>query len=104
MTEGGGPRDRRSPSVPSFGPVVAAFVVSVTVFSVAAALALDGVPNTENGLFYAMGEVAGLDLAGVVVVSDVWLWIARLGGVVALASLVGVFVVRKRLGQAKNSA
>jgi hypothetical protein len=84
---------------PSFGPVVLVLIVSVTVFSVAAALALEGVPNSENGLFYAMGKVAGIDVSGVVVVSTFWLFVARLAGLVGLASLAGVFLVRKRLGR-----
>src|SRR3978361_1811298 len=89
----------RAPRPPSFGPVVAAFVVSVTVFSVAAAVALSGVPNSEDGLFYAMGAVAGLDVTGVEVVSPGWLLVARLAGGAIVASLVGVVLVRKRLSR-----
>ncbi len=89
---------------PSFGPSVAALVVSMLVFSAAAVLALDGVPDSENGLFYAMGKVAGIDVSGVVVVSTAWLLVARLAGLGMLASLVGVLLVRKRIGRAGGSA
>lgn len=103
MTTGPTPRAGAASRPHSFGPVVAALIVSVTIFSLAAALALDGVPNTENGLFYAMGEVAGIDLPEVVVVSRGWLLVARVAGLAMLISLVGVFVVRKRIGRSGRS-
>ena len=103
MTDG--PRERGAqPRRPSFGPPVAALVVAVIIFSFAATFALDGVPNTENGLFYAMAEVAGIDLPDVVVISSVWLWVARLAGVGMLVSLAMVFVVRKQLSRQRGSA
>jgi hypothetical protein len=104
MTDKGPARSRAPRRPASFGPAVAALVVSVTLFSLAAALALDGVPNSESGLFYAMGRVAGLPVRGVLVVSPGWLLVARLGGVGMLASLVAIVFVRKRLDRPEREA
>jgi hypothetical protein len=96
------PRDVRSSRPPSFGPVVAAFIVCVTVFSFAVAAALSGIPDSETGLFYAMGETVGIDLRGVDVVSAGWMWVARLAGLGMLGCLAGVLVVRKRIGRSRR--
>lgn len=85
--------------VASYGPSVAALIVTVTVFSFAGAFALAGVPDSETGLFYLMGEVAGVDLGGVTVVSAGWLLVARLAGLGMLASAVGIIWTKRRLGR-----
>lgn len=87
-----------------YGPPVAAFILTVTIFSFAAAGSLDGVPNTENGLFYAMAAVAGLSPAGITVGSPTLLLLARLAGLGMIASLVAVLVTRKRLGRLRDPA
>lgn len=90
-------RGRTASPTSIYGPGAAALVLSVTVFSFGGALALDGVPNTETGLFWVMARVAGLPLPGVTVVSPGWLLVARVGGIGALASGVAIAVAAKRV-------
>lgn len=94
----------RSRRRPSYGPSVAAFIVAVTVFSFAGAWALDGIPDSETGLFSMMGVIAGLHLAGITVASAGWLLVARVAGVAMIISLIAVGVTRRRLGRARGRA
>lgn len=97
---GRGPRARRL----SFGPSVAALVLTMLVYSFASWLALDGVPDSESGLFVVMGAVLGLPMEGVSVSSPALLLVARLAGLGMLASLVGVVVTRMRMTRTRGRA
>lgn len=99
---GGGPRRPRGPE--SFGPSVAAFVLAVLVYSFATWAALDGVPDSETGLFVAMGAVLGLLMEGVSVASRALLLLARIAGLGMLAGLVWVVATRMRMTRAGGRA
>lgn len=90
-------RGETDSSTSIYGPATAALILSVTVFSFGGAFALDGVPNTETGLFWVMGRVAGVPLPGVTVASPGWLLVARLGGAGMLASGVAIALAAKRV-------
>ena len=97
---GRGPRGQRL----SFGPSVAALVLTMLVYSLASWLALDGVPDRETGIFIVMGAVLGLPMAGVGVASPALLLLARLAGLGMLASLVAVVVTRMRMNRTRGRA
>lgn len=86
----------------SFGPSVAAFVLTMLVYSFASGLALDGIPDSETGLFVAMGAVLGLHEPGVTVASPALLLLARVGGLGMLASLAAVVVTRIRINRSNR--
>jgi hypothetical protein len=102
VTGAGGRGDlrRRHP----FGPSVAALVLTMLVYSFASWLALDGVPDSESGLFVVMGAVLGLPMAGVTVASPVLLLVARVAGLGMLASLGAVAVTRMRMTRSARRA
>ena len=90
-------RGRTAPATGIYGPGAAALVLSVTVLSFGGALALDGVPDSEMGLFWVIARVAGLSLPGVTVVSPGWLLVARVGGIGMLASGIAIAVAARRV-------
>jgi hypothetical protein len=89
---------------PSYGPSVAALVLTVTVYSFASWLALDGVPDSESGLFIVMGAVLGLPMEGVSVASPALLLLARVAGLGMLASFVAVALTRMRTTRSRGRA
>ena len=102
MSGAGGREDlhRRHPFVPG----VAALVLTMLVYSFASWLALDGVPDSESGLFVVMGAVLGLPMTGVSVASPALLLVARVAGVGMLASLGAVAVTRTRMTRSARRA
>ena len=70
----------RSSHLLSYGPAVVALILTVTVFSFAGAWAFDGLPDSETGVFWMAGAVAGIHRSGIVVVSRGWLLVARIAG------------------------
>jgi hypothetical protein len=83
---------------------VAVLILTVTVYSFASAFALDGVPDSESGLFVVMGAVLGVPVQGVSVASPTLLLLARVAGLGVLASLVAVGVTRMRMTRARGRA
>ena len=101
MAAGGRTRSARRPS---YGPGVLALVLTMLVYSFASWLALAGVPDSETGLFVAMGAVLGIPVEGVSVVSPALLLLARVAGLGMVASLVAVGVTRMRMTRARGRA
>jgi hypothetical protein len=83
---------------------VAALILTVTGYSFASWLALDGVPDSESGLFVVMGAVLGLPVQGVSVASAAWLLVARVLGLGVLASAVAVGVTKRRVTRSRERA
>jgi hypothetical protein len=96
---GPAPGDRR----PSYAPAVAALVLTVTVYSFASALALEGVPDSESAVFLVMAEVVGVGVAGVGVASTGWLLLARVAGLGVLVSAVAVGLTWRRVARFTRS-
>jgi hypothetical protein len=102
VTAGGG--DGAGGRRPSFAPAVAALVLSVTVYSFASAFALDGVPDSEDAVFLVVARVVGLAVPGVTVASPGWLLLARVVGLVVLASAVAVGITWRRVVRSRHQA
>jgi hypothetical protein len=92
----------RSPSLRSYGPAVVALILTVTVFSFAGAWAFDGLPDSETGVFWMTGAVAGIHLSGIEVVSRGWLLVARIAGIGMILSGIAIGITHKRLGGARG--
>jgi hypothetical protein len=88
----------------SFGPSAAALILTVTVYSFASSFALDGVPDSENGLFIVMAAVVGVPMTGVSVASPALLLLARVAGLGVLASFVAIGVTRIRMNRSGRRA
>ncbi len=90
-----------SRKVAGFGPSVATFILMATVLDLAGSFALQGLPNDEFATFSMLAQVAGIDQAGIMVVSSGLIWVARLAGLGLLASLVWILQTKKRLDRGR---